>query len=177
MTINLSGFPWWLEDRESCVDSTITFQFSGIEESEISLEWFSPDEFDEDLDEFSVERMDKQAWNSGAEASVYCSAPLKDKFAILSVVDRFLIFSGCPFGMGRFLNIPSFETFDKYTSSSSYLICSAPQSVCERVVAELDRQQVQYSTIHQAPREDDRLLIKLLGGYLICEAAIAIFDS
>lgn len=173
--IKLRGFPWWSDDRSGIEEAEISFRFDGIEESNLSESWFGGDEFHEDLEDFSVEQMNEQVWALGKSTEVYCNAPLEDKFELLAAVDSFLVSSGCPYNLGVFLNMPTIRTFGEFTSSSSYKICSGPKAVCDQVTKELERQNVTYSALEHAPREDNRLLVRLHSGFLICRSAIAIY--
>ncbi|MEP3232940.1 MAG: hypothetical protein ABJO30_08945 [Hyphomicrobiales bacterium] len=173
--IHLSGYPWWLEEPDGNNDAEISFQFNEIDEFRIPESWFEGDDFCEDLDDFTIEPMSKTLWTACSDLTVYCSAPLDDKFAILEVVDHFLVTSNCPYELSDFLNMPTIKDFGKITSTSSYQICSGPKPVCEQVVTELERQGVRHSKIEHLTKEDDRLIVRLHGGYMICRSADAVF--
>ena len=133
------------------------------------------DEYCEDLEEFTVEQMNEQEWAIGNSVEIYCNSPLQDKFAVLAAVDCFLVSSGCPYELDRFLNMSTIRDFGKITSTSSYQICSGPKVVCDKVVTELVRQKVRHSVIEHLPIEDNRLLVKMRDGYIVCQSAIATY--
>lgn len=178
-SLYLSGFPWWLDTADLDDRAQIVFRFEGIEDANVSRGWFLPDPAHEDLEEFSVERMNEQIWNMGVSAQVFCSSPLPDKLAVTVALDEFLGSSGCPYGTHYFLNNSygnSIRGFEEVTSSSNYQICSGPKAVCDEVTKELARQNVQYSVVEQQTEDDHRLFVKWHGGFMICQSAIAEYE-
>lgn len=176
-TLNLRGVAWWLVGPNATNQREITFRFENIDEAEMSDLWFHGGEDLEDLEDFSIEPIEIQPWVSDCNLDVYCNEPLKDKMAFLSVVEKFLEDSNCPWNFDKYLNMQSLSDFDKIASSSGYKICSAPEPISNKILGELSKQDVSYTVLRSEIVPKKRLLVRWHGGYLICRSATATFEE
>lgn len=175
--LHLVGRGWWLDELGDREDVRIEFRFEGIEDARISEEWFLTDDYDEALENFSVERMREQEWAVGNAISIYCSEPLKDPLSIYSILDEHLRHSGCPHHIENYLHMShTLKSFVEFVQASFYLLFEGNSSLSRPVLRELERQGVKHSVVEHKRDEDSRLLVTWGRGYLICRSAFAIYD-
>lgn len=176
-SLHLIGRGWWLDEPGDREDVRIEFRFDRIEDARISEEWFLSDDYNEALENFSVERMHEQEWAVGNAVSIYCSEPLKDPLSVYSILEEHLAHSGCPNRIENYLHMShTLKSFVEFVQARCYLLFEGNSSLSRPVLRELERQGVKHSVVEHNNDEDSRLYVVWGCGYLICRSAYAICD-
>lgn len=174
VTLEIAGFPWWLNDDEAqkIEEDTAKIELLSISRSALTESCLTKDPCNEHLEEFDVTDLASAPWNKGNSAQVYCSEPLQEPEALLSALDAFLEESGCPLPCTEFLNSGTIHCILSFAKTSMFQAVSGPNAVCEVVTAELDRQGVRYSVTSSNHPYLTGTLVRWWDGFVVCEEAI-----
>ena len=176
----VSGFPWW-EGKvwgEPAADAKIAFRFQGIFDASITDSWLREDEFEDDLEEFSVSPLSAELWHSAQYLQVFASAPLPNPLTVIVAMERALSKLSCPVKLERFLAAEDgISVFVDRSAAAVSLVCLAPKQVCEDVANALKAQGVPFTTVSGGAEPQDGYLLRWWDGYLLCETAEAIWGD
>ena len=180
LRIEVTGYPWWLEDPPRDRDQRITFHLEGITGGVLDSDLIDADSCDEDLLAFDARPLSEQAWAKGIEYAVYCSRPLPNALEIYASLHDFLLSVDCPFPPAHYLNMGNSRSFNELVAiaaAASFLLCRGPEAVCGAVCEALQRSGAAFSVIRGQDLARDLVYVRLLGSHWICESAYAVFDD
>ena len=174
--ISIKGYPWWSLDSQNTAEGEITFIFRGVHESLIRMmDLFMLD--DEALEYFDISPLEGHDWAQPSRSSIYCSSPLPDPLRLYAKVEEHLWQAEACKGARDYLNMNggSLNRFQKITSSNSYLLAHVPDSICQIICEELERQSVPFSILSVRAPCDEGYLVRLGRSSFICREALAEF--
>ncbi len=171
----VSGHPWWSDKGDDEPPQYITLVFEAASDGALPVP--SAGEYEEDLEEFCVEPLANVNWAQPCENAIYCHAPLPDPAALYAMLQAFLAGAHAFKEPGDFLNQGYvLADFARITSGRSYLVASAPDSLCRLICIELVRQKVDHNIIRHSLGPETRLWVQLNGEGFLCERAWAQFE-
>jgi hypothetical protein len=174
ITMDLTGFPWWLPSGDANSKDTMsaTIEFTSVSRANLTGHCLNRDVFCEDLDTFEIFQLDQVSWNKGNISSVFCSEPVRDPISVFAALEGFLMQSGCPFDCSEFFNCgETINGFVDLTKSASFEIAKGPSAICDVVSEALAQQGVRHTTTRSENRFATGYMIQWWDGYFICESA------
>jgi hypothetical protein len=179
ISVEASGFPWWLENAAPGTEGTVTFKFEGIADGHFDSTFFLSDALDEDLEEFDTRRLEEIDWALDPHCDVFCSTPIPDVMGLFAALHDFLKLQDCPFPPMRYLNPPSgtMRRFSELAASSSFLACSAPEGISRFVCGQLEKQGVRYSIVRGEDVSAGLLWVRIGPSQFACAKAYAIIGD
>ena len=181
LRISVEGYPWWRAKDGHEGDKAIVFIFEGVTGSLLCLDdMFSKESYwaDEVLEDFSVFSVSRPSWAGPHDYSVYASGPLPEPGALFTLLEDYLWAAEATKSARDVLNMPGglFSSFKEICTSRSYLVARGPLAIREIICDELKRQSVPHNVVHTPLKENARLIVRLGGSTLFCDAAFAEFD-
>ena len=82
LSVELSGYPWWLANPQSRCDGSLTPHFEGITDGVLHSDLFHADPFYEDLGSLEARPLTEYRWARGAHCNLFCSTPLPDALGV-----------------------------------------------------------------------------------------------
>lgn len=180
--MSVLAYPWWKAHGNSADRAKLTLVFGGISQGFLdACLGRGCEDSDEDLEDFHVQALEDIEWAQPCTHHIYGSSPLPNALLLYAVLKDYLIDVNAYRLPEDFLNFDfdgKLRRFVEFTSSNSYLVAQAPESVCNIICEELTRQGVTHNAIkvYEAPQEK-RLWIRLGKGDFLCDSAIALFDE
>ena len=178
--IEVTGYPWWLNNPNPDLDRKISFYFEGISDGLLTSDVFQADYFEEDLKSFDVRPLSEHEWAKGVNCDVYCNSPLSNSLEIYASVHDFLLSAECPYAPERYLNMGnsgSISEFATIASSNSFLLCHGPEAVCHVVSRVLEICGAKFNVLMGKDMSNNLICVELLGSHLICRSAYAVFED
>ncbi len=180
LQIEVTGYPWWLENPQPESNKKITFLIEGITDICLNSDIFDADLGEEDLESFDARPLSKHEWAKGAHGNIYCSAPLSNPMDVYVSAHDFLLSINCPYGPERYLNMGELGSLDEFVaivSSNSFLLCSGPKMIRDKVCEVLEKQGSIFNVVKGKDLSNGLVCVQFSGSYIICRSAHAVFED
>ena len=179
LSIVVKGFPWWKENALIGDDDEVEFLFIDVVDGALKFSDFAREWWDEALEPFEISETSHHSWANGDGYELFCSTPLKNPLGLYAALQGYLTSVGSLHGPKHFLNFggsDSFDLFLKYTSSRSYLLSRAPETVSNFLAILLELENVPFRRSSTKLESCGSLLVRIGDSTFFCEKAVARFE-
>jgi hypothetical protein len=177
-SVQVVGYPWWIDRADASRDHGVEFIFSGVSEGVLEPVDFGS-ESDEALEDFNFVQANDVPWAQPRGSEIYCNGALPQPLQVYLKVHDFLASHGSFRQAWQYLNFAGSEQlspFIQITQTNSFLLGRFPPSLRNVVCAELDAQGVSYSELPTVFGNIGRLLVTIDRSQFFCETADAVFQ-
>lgn len=184
LIVSLTGYAWWRTKRTP-EDASYEFHFENVSDGFIDATLgsrVSGEQNDEALEYFSVQPLRNVNWAQPATCQIFCFGELKSPLRLYSELERYLEKAEAFRQPKDFLNCghsnAPLTKFAEIASENSFLLASAPEEICEVLIAELRRQDVPHNVVRRTSTlVEESLSVRLGHSDFLCRSASAVLPD